>query len=76
MWSRSEPQLAVRCMGTTPSDHSKPRIGSEFDGFCGVGSGLGPKDIGADRYRLSSDGLGLYRGTEYIDDVDERIDLF
>ena len=76
MWSRSEPQFAVRCTQATPSDHSKPRIGGELDGFCGLSSGLEPKGISTDRDRLSSDGLGLYRGTEYIDDVDERIDLF
>ncbi len=38
-------------------------------------AGLEPKDIGADRNRLARDGLGLCWRTEYIDEVDWRVDL-
>jgi hypothetical protein len=65
----------MRCTHASPGHYRKLRIGSELDGFCGVRPRLEPKDIGADRDRLSRDGLGLCRGTEYVDDVDQRIDL-
>jgi hypothetical protein len=66
----------VCCTHATPCDYPQPRIGGELDGFCGVRSGLEPEDIGTDRNRLSRDGLGLCWGTEYIDDVYQRVDLF
>ena len=66
----------MRRTHVAPSDYSKPRLGGYSDGFCGMRPRLEPEDIGANRNRLSSDGLGLRRGTKYIDDVDWRVDLF
>jgi hypothetical protein len=65
----------VRRTHATSCDYPQPRIGGELDGFCGMRTGLEPKDIGADRNRLARDGLGFCWRTEYIDDVDRRIDL-
>jgi hypothetical protein len=65
----------VRSAHATSGDYSNIRPRSEFDGFCGVRPRLEPKDLGADRDRLSRDGLGLCRGTEYVDDVDRHVDL-
>src|SRR5215204_4452568 len=72
---RYKPQFAVRRTHATSCDYPQPRIGGELDGFCGMRTGLEPKDIGADRNRLARDGLGLCWRTEYIDDVDRRVDL-
>src|SRR5918993_59165 len=72
---RSEPQFAVRRSHATSCDYPQPRIGGELDGFCGMRTGLEPKDIDADRNRLARDGLGLCWRTEYIDEVDRRVDL-
>ena len=65
----------MRRTHATSCDYPQPRIGGELDGFCGMRTGLEPKDIGADRNRLARDGLGLCWRTEYIDDVDRRVDL-